>query len=82
MKRLYDNELIYGRLLEISEPHLIERYNTALKSFGFKPVELEKFSIDQTGFSPEVAKVLDDELYLDPLGVNRRFIIVTPAQEE
>jgi hypothetical protein len=82
MKRLYDNELIYGRLLEISEPHLIERYNTALKAFGFKPVKLEKFSIDQTGFSPEVAKFLGDELYLDPLEVNRRFIILTPAQEE
>jgi hypothetical protein len=82
MKRLYDNELIYGRLLEISEPHLIDRYNTALKAFGFKPVKLEKFSIDQTGFSPEVAKFLGDELYLDPLEVNRRFIIVSPAQEE
>ncbi|MGL4405110.1 MAG: DUF6638 family protein, partial [Notoacmeibacter sp.] len=82
MKRLYDNELIYGRLLEISEPHLIARYNTALKALGFQPVKLEKFSIDQTGFSPEVAKVLNDEMYLDPLGVNRRFIIVSPAQEE
>ena len=82
MKRLYDNELIYGRLLEISEPHLIDRYNTALKAFGFKPVKLEKFSVDQTGFSPEVAKFLGDQLYLDPLEVNRRFIILTPAQEE
>ncbi len=82
MKRLYDNELIYGRLLEISEPHLIARYNTALKAFGFEPTKLERFSIDQTGFSPEIAKELGDDMYLDPLGVNRRLIIVTPAQEE
>lgn len=82
MKRLYDNELIYGRLLEISEPHLIGRYNTALKAFGFKAVKLDKFSIDQTGFSPQVADALEDEHYLDPMGVNRRFIIVSPAQEE
>lgn len=82
MKRLYDNELIYGRLLEISEPHLVARYNTALKAFGLKPVKPERFSIDQTGFSPEVAKALDDDAYLDPKGVNRRFIILTPAQEE
>jgi hypothetical protein len=34
MKLLADNELIYGPLLAISEPHLIERYNKALKAFG------------------------------------------------
>jgi hypothetical protein len=82
MNRLYDNELIYGRLLEVSEPHLVARYNTALRAFGFKPVDLERFSIDQTGFSPQVAAALGEEDYLDPQGVNRRFIILTPAQEE
>jgi hypothetical protein len=82
MNRLYDNELIYGRLLEITEPHLIARYNTALAGFGLKPVALEKFSIDQTGFSPQVADALGDDTYLDPNSVNRRYIILTPAQEE
>jgi hypothetical protein len=82
MNRLYDNELIYGRLLEVSQPHLIARYNTALKAFGLAPVTLERFFIDQTGFSPQVAEALGDDHYLDPMGVNRRFIILTPAQEE
>lgn len=80
MDLLRDNELIYGRLLRIEEPHLIERYNKALKAFGLKPVKLEAFDIDRTGFSPQVAEELGDYNYLDPNEVNRRFIILTPAQ--
>jgi hypothetical protein len=45
-------------------------------------VTLEAFFVDQTGFSPQVAEALGDDTYLDPMGVNRRFIILTPAQEE
>lgn len=82
MERLYDNELIYGRLLKIEEPHLVERYNKALKAFGLKPVTLKEFDIDRTGFSPAVAKELGDDLYLDPNAVNRRFIILTPSQQD
>jgi hypothetical protein len=77
---LRDNELIYGRLLTISESHLIERYNKALVAFGLKPTALASFAIDRTGFSPEVAEELGDYQYLDPNEVNRRFIILTPDQ--
>ncbi|QND53844.1 hypothetical protein HB779_19555 [Phyllobacterium sp. 628] len=80
MDLLYENELIYGRLLTIDQPHLIERYNRALEAFGFKPTKLKSFDIDRTGFSPEIAKELKDPAYLDPNGVNRRFIILTPDQ--
>ena len=82
MKRLLENSLIFGNLLTVDELHLIERYNQALNGFGLKPVKLKSFSIDMTGFSPEVANALDDQEYLDPNGVNRRFIILTPAQGE
>ena len=82
MDLLRDNDLIYGRLLTIDEPHLIERYNKALKAFGLKPTKLKSFDIDRTGFSPQVAEELGDPLYLDPNEVNRRFIILTPAQAE
>ena len=41
MDLLRDNELIYGRLLPVDEPHLIERYNKALVAFGLKPTKLE-----------------------------------------
>lgn len=82
MKRLLEAELIYGRLLEISEPHLIARYNKALQGFGLRPTALSSFRIDMTGFSPDIADELGDRDYLDPNRVNRRFIIMTPAQEE
>lgn len=77
---LRDNELIYGRLLTVDEPHLIQRYNKALAAFGLKPTKLKTFQIDRTGFSPEVAEECDDYDYLDPNEVNRRFIILTPSQ--
>jgi hypothetical protein len=79
---LRDNELIYGRLLTIEEPHLIERYNKALRAFGLPATKRERFDIDRTGFSPQVAEDLGDVHYLDPNQVNRRFIILTPAQAE
>ena len=80
MDLLRENELIFGRLLPVTEKHLIERYNKALKAFGLKPTKLKSFEIDRTGFSPQVAEELGDPHYLDPNEVNRRFIILTPAQ--
>ena len=82
MDLLRDNELIYGRLLTIDEPHLIERYNKALVAFGLNPTKLDSFEIDRTGFSPQVAEELKDYSYLDPFEINRRFIILTPAQAD
>jgi hypothetical protein len=80
MQRLIENKLIYGQLLEVSEPHLVERYNQALEGLSLKRVKLDKFRIDMAGYSPEVAEALGDPQYLDPNGVNRRFIILTPEQ--
>lgn len=80
MDLLRDNELIYGRLLPVEEPHLVERYNKALSAFGLPATKRSSFEIDRTGFSPQVADELGDPLYLDPNEVNRRFIILTPAQ--
>ncbi len=82
MERLIDNALIYGGLIRIDQPHLVERYNQALTAFGLRKTKCKDFVIDATGFSPEVADDLGDEQYLDPLGVNRRFIILTPAQAD
>ena len=80
MKRLLEAELIYGRLMTVNEPHLIGRYNKALKGFGLPETKLTEFDIDMTGFSPQVAAELGDRDYLDPNRVNRRFIILTPGQ--
>lgn len=81
MNRLYENALIYGRLLTIDRPHLVARYNKALRAFGLPETALDTFEIDRTGFSPQVAAELDDFDYLDPEGINRRFIILTPQQQ-
>ncbi len=80
MERLIDNALIYGGLFRVDQPHLVERYNQALRAFGLRKTKCTDFVIDATGFSPEVAADLGDEHYLDPLGVNRRFIILSPSQ--
>src|SRR5690606_29791460 len=77
-----DNDLIYGRLLPVGEPHLVERYNKALVAFGLKPTALASFEIDRSGFSPQIAAELGDPNYLDPNEINRRFIILTPAQQD
>ena len=68
------------KLLEINEPHLVERYSRALAAFGLQMPELDSFRIDMIGFSPEVAEVLGDQDYLDPKKVNRRFVILSPEQ--
>lgn len=82
MKRLLEAELIFGRLMRIAEPHLVERYNRALEGFRLPKTKLEAFDIDRTGFSPQVADELGDPDYLDPNRINRRFIILTPSQME
>ncbi|MDA4847382.1 DUF6638 family protein [Hoeflea poritis] len=81
MELLAEHDLIFGQLLDVTEPHLIERYNRALEAFGLPRTALDRFRIDMTGFSPEIAEELDDPQYLDPNAVNRRFIILSPAQE-
>lgn len=81
MNRLLEAELIYGRLMTIAEPHLVARYNRAMAGFGLPPTALARFDIDMTGFSPQVAEELGDNDYLDPKRVNRRFIVMTPDQE-
>ncbi|MEM6462297.1 MAG: DUF6638 family protein [Pseudomonadota bacterium] len=81
MSLLVEHDLIFGQMMEIAEPHLIGRYNKALKAFGLPETKLGSFRIDMTGFSPEIAEELGDQQYLDPNAVNRRFIILTPAQE-
>ena len=73
MQRLAEHDLIHGRLLDIGEPHLVERYNRALKAFGLPQTRLDRFRIDMSGYSPEVAEELgemseDGAEEADPLG--------------
>lgn len=81
MKLLIDNKLKYGNLLTISSPHLILRYNKALELICDKVTKLKEFHIDITGYSPEIAKEFKDKSYLNPHGVNKKFILVTLEQK-
>lgn len=80
MERLIDSALMYGGMLRVNQPHMIARYNAALGALGIQQTKLGAISLDATGFSPEVAEELEDPYYLDPHGVNRRFIILSPEQ--
>jgi hypothetical protein len=81
MKRLITAGLMFGNLVEITSPALIERYNRALKHLTGKTTQLQDFHIDISGFSPEIGEELNDDRYLNPNGANRQFILLTTAQK-
>lgn len=81
MKRLIEKGLMFGNLIRIDSPVLVERYNRALMSLTGKQTALAEFHVDIAGFSPEIGAELDDPLYLNHKGVNRQFILLTTEQE-
>lgn len=81
MKRLIQRGLMFGNLIRVDSPVLIERYNRALLHLTGKTTALSDFHIDISGFSPEVGDDLGDALYLNHGGVNRQFILLTTEQK-
>jgi hypothetical protein len=81
MKRLIEKGLMFGNLIEVASPALIERYNRALESLTGKRTGLSDFHIDVSGYSPEIGHELQDHLYLNHAGVNRQFILLTTEQK-
>ncbi|MEY8839427.1 DUF6638 family protein [Cribrihabitans sp. XS_ASV171] len=81
MKRLIEKGLMFGNLIHVASPALVERYNRALRQLTGRQTGLSDFHVDISGFSPEVADELGDRLYLNPAGVNRQFILLTPEQQ-
>jgi hypothetical protein len=81
MKRLIEKGLMFGNLVEVSSPALAERYNRALKHLTGKETKLTDFHVDISGYSPEIGDELGDDLYLNPNGCNRQFILLTTAQK-
>lgn len=80
MKRLIERGLMFGNLIRVESPALVERYNRALQSLTGKRTKLTDFHVDISGYSPEVGDELGDALYLNPNGCNRQFIILTTDQ--
>ena len=81
MKRLIQKGLMFGNLVEVNSPALIERYNRALEHLAGKRTNLTDFHIDISGYSPEIGDELGDDRYLNPNGCNRQFILLTTAQK-
>ena len=81
MKRLIEKGLMFGNLIPVVSPVLVERYNRALKRLTGKQTELHDFHIDISGYSPEIGDELGDDLYLNHKGVNRQFILLTTEQK-
>ena len=80
MHRLIERGLMFGNLFRVDSPVLVARYNRALKVLTGKQTALAEFHIDISGFSPEVGEELRDDLYLNPRGVNRQFILLSTDQ--
>jgi len=81
MRRLIEKGLMFGNLVPVDSPALVERYNRALKHLTGRETTLEDFYIDISGYSYEVGEELGDHLYLNPNGCNRQFIVLTTAQK-
>ncbi len=81
MKRLIQYGLMFGNLVHVASPALVERYNRALEHLTGKRTALTDFYIDISGFSPEIGHELGDDLYLNHDGVNRQFILLTTEQK-
>ncbi|WP_370272090.1 DUF6638 family protein [Pseudooceanicola nitratireducens] len=81
MNRLIRLGLMFGNLIPVDSPALVDRYNRALEHLTGKTTTLTDFHIDISGFSPEVGEELDDPLYLNENGCNRQFILLTTAQK-
>lgn len=82
MMRLLKHGLIYGDLFRVDTPAMVERYNVALESLTGKRTELDNFMIDISGYAPEIGDEFEDELYLNPNGVNRQFILLSTQQKD
>jgi hypothetical protein len=72
--------LRYGQLIEVRNRAMRERYNRALEHLTGQTTALSAFHIDLSGFSPQVAEELGNPLYLNPHGVNKKFILLTTGQ--
>ncbi|HBN32257.1 MAG TPA: hypothetical protein DD416_13795 [Rhodobacteraceae bacterium] len=81
MMRLIKARLMYGNLFEVNSAALVERYNRALKHLTGKETKLTEFHIDISGFAPEIGDELNDDLYLNPNGCNRQFILLSTKQK-
>ncbi len=81
MKELVEAGLIGAGRVNVRTPEMVRRYNEALERIGQTPTELESFTIDGVGWSPEIADEKKNPLYLFQGEANRCAIILSPDQQ-
>ncbi|MFV2034046.1 MAG: DUF6638 family protein, partial [Halocynthiibacter sp.] len=81
MKRLIEKGLMFGNLIAVASPTLVDRYNRALGKLTGKRTNLADFHVDISGYSPEIGDALNDHMYLNERGCNRQFILLTTEQQ-
>jgi len=81
MRQLVESRLFGRGLFVVSSPAMVARYNTCLAEIGEEPTNLEKFSIDGSGWSPEIAVEKKNNSYLSHGDANQFAIILTPKQK-
>lgn len=82
MERLLNARLFGRGLVDVDTQELVSRYNECLEAVGLTPTQLERFRIDGTGWSPEIAQEKQDVYYLSHGEANQLFIVITPDQRE
>ena len=80
LEKLKAAGLYGGALVEVSGA-LAKRYNGCLAMLGVSTTQLDSFSIDGMGWSPEVAEEKGDHYYLNIGEANSNAIIVSPQQK-
>ena len=80
MQKLKTANLYRSELIPISGK-LVERYNKCLIKLGFTKTKLKTFSIDGSGWSPEIAEEKEDLHYLNNGEANTHAIIISPLQK-
>ena len=80
MQRLLDFGLLQAGLVRLDTPALVGRYNQCLQSAGIQPVDCQSLTIDGAGWSPEVAKLMQNNFYLCHDLANPMAILISPEQ--
>ena len=80
MKLLYDAGLRGAHLFEVKTKEMVKRYNACLEYLGIEPTNLKSFSIDKVGWSPQIAKEKEDDMYLTHGPSNTVGIILSVEQ--
>lgn len=80
MLRLIERGLMFGNLVPVSTPSMVERYNRSLEQLTGRRTALTEFHVDIAGYAPEIGEEFGDPDYLNPRGCNRQFILLDLAQ--